>query len=113
MKSIKVKFAGIEVAKPHEGNLTIYYIPDQTQTLMAGEKYKVIIEGLSFAHEDTGRGIQECIRWKGKSGSATHYCIGAKPNIDCPPPHHGCEFSQFKPVYHRMQNKLKHSTGSS
>ena len=49
--------------------------------------------------------VQECIRLKGRSGSATHYCIGATPGIDCPPPGHGCAFSQFKPVYHRMMNK--------
>jgi len=61
LKDVRVRFAGVEVAKPHEGNLTIYYIPDQTQTLIAGEKYKVIIEGLSFAHKDTAKHFEvEC-----------------------------------------------------
>ena len=48
---------------------------------------------------------EECINpsWRTKLGTPTHYCIGGRPGIDCPPPLHGCRFAQFKPVYHRMQ----------
>ena len=53
MKQIKVRFAGVETAKPYEGNLTIYYIPDQTHVLKAGVKYEIVIEGLGFDQKDT------------------------------------------------------------
>lgn len=46
MKTITVRFAGIE--KAPDGNLSIIYIPDQTQVLKAGQKYRIEIEGLSY-----------------------------------------------------------------
>ena len=55
MKRIKVQFAGVETAKPFEGNLTIYYIPDQNQYLRAGVKHQIVIEGFKFAHKDTAK----------------------------------------------------------
>lgn len=47
VKEIRVRFAGIEKA-PDSEELSIIYIPDTTQILQAGRRYRVIIEGLSF-----------------------------------------------------------------
>jgi hypothetical protein len=50
----------------------------------------------------------DCIRWKTKCGSYSHYCISV-PYKNCPPLNiyglGGCVLSQFKPVWHRMKNK--------
>jgi len=50
MKKVKVNFAGIEKSK--DGKLSIIYIPDQTQVLHAGQKYRIVIEGLTY--EESG-----------------------------------------------------------
>jgi len=55
LPKIKVKFAGIDVSKPYNGALSIIYIPDQRQVLMPGQKYELVIEGLSFTEKDTGK----------------------------------------------------------
>lgn len=55
MKQIKVKFAGIVTDDPYDGALTILYTPDQRQVLMPGQKYEIVIEGLTFAEKDTGK----------------------------------------------------------
>jgi len=52
MKVVKVNFAGIEKSK--DGKLSIIYIPNQTQMLRAGQKYQIVIEGLTY--EEWGRG---------------------------------------------------------
>ncbi len=43
----------------------------------------------------------ECVLYK------THYCFAISYKSQCPPAHHGCIHSQFKPVWKRMQNKFK------
>lgn len=46
MKEIHVRFAGIEKA-PNE-QLSIIYIPDNRHVLLPGQKYRIVIEGLSY-----------------------------------------------------------------
>jgi hypothetical protein len=53
MKRVHVKFAGID-SEPYDGTLKIIYIPDQLQTLLPGQKYEIVIDGLTFAEKDTG-----------------------------------------------------------
>ena len=53
MQEIKVKFAGIEKSK--DGQLSILYIPNQTQVLVAGKKYQIVIEGLSYEEWGSGK----------------------------------------------------------
>ncbi len=53
VKRIKVQYAGIVTDQPYDGTLTILYIPDQRQVLMPGQKYEIVIEGLSFSEKDT------------------------------------------------------------
>ena len=55
MKEIRVKFAGIEKA-PDSEELSIIYIPDTTHVLRAGQRYRVIIEGLSFETHGVPKG---------------------------------------------------------
>jgi len=46
-KEIRVRFAGVEKAKG--GEFSIIYIPDQTHFLKAGKRYRIVLEGLSYA----------------------------------------------------------------
>ena len=43
MKEIRAKFAGIDIEEPNIGSLCVYFILDQTQTMIAGKKYKLIL----------------------------------------------------------------------
>lgn len=51
MKEIHVKFSGIEKAPGDQ--FSIIYIPEQRQVLLPGQKYKIIIDGLSY--EESGK----------------------------------------------------------
>ena len=46
MEEIHVKFAGVEKA-PNE-QLSIIYIPDTRQVMLPGQRYRIVIEGLSY-----------------------------------------------------------------
>lgn len=46
VKEIHVKFAGIEKAPGDQ--LSILYIPAQRQVLLPGQKYRIVLDGLSY-----------------------------------------------------------------
>ena len=47
----------------------------------------------------------DCIRWMTKHGSPSHYCFSI-PYANCPKTP-GCQHSQSKPAWKRMQNKYR------
>ena len=46
MKEIHVRFAGVE--KAPDGQLSIIYIPENRQILLPGQRYKIVLDGLSY-----------------------------------------------------------------
>lgn len=46
MKEIHVTFAGVE--KSEDEQLSIIYIPGNRQILLPGQKYKIVLDGLSY-----------------------------------------------------------------
>ena len=46
MKEIHVTFAGVE--KAPDGEFSIIYIPDTRQVLLPGQRYKIVLDGLSY-----------------------------------------------------------------
>jgi len=46
MKDIHVKFAGVE--KAPDGQFSVIYIPDQRQVLNPGQRYRIVLDGLTY-----------------------------------------------------------------
>ncbi len=56
-KEIRVRFAGIE--KGPGGEFCIHYIPDETQVLKAGWRYKIVLEGLTYEQHGKAKDRKE------------------------------------------------------
>ncbi|GAJ05234.1 unnamed protein product [marine sediment metagenome] len=46
VERIHVKFAGVE--KSPDGQFSIIYIPENRQILLPGQRYEIILDGLSY-----------------------------------------------------------------
>ena len=89
MKDIHVQFAG--VVKSQDGQFSIIYIPDQRQVLLPGIRYKIVLDGLTYAESGaTMEGNEPTMVWVRdtywRKLTKPKRCrqIGGHPKTHCP-----------------------------